>query len=124
MEEGGRKKEEKREDGETAGASPGVGGKWGMWVQRFRKVHTLCRNVPEDAIVAEIRNALAQAPKADIDEALAAFERQMAGVVSVFVPLRELGKYLGRSVREAGGGPVGEDKEPARQTFQGFGGGQ
>jgi len=66
---------------------------------RFQKAHSDCGRVKD----FEFNAALKSVPGADVAEAVAAFERQVAGAVSLRFPVREFEKYLRRSVRKEDG---------------------
>jgi hypothetical protein len=90
---------------------------------RFQKAHPDCRRVRD----CEFQTALAAFPGADIAEAVAAFERQVAGAASLRFPVREFEKYLRRSVRKEDGGrefpkknaaPFSADKKQHRAAIR------
>jgi hypothetical protein len=66
---------------------------------RFQKAHSDCRRVRD----SEFHTALAAFPGADVAEAVAAFERQLAGAVKLPFPIREFEKYLRKSADQKDG---------------------
>lgn len=68
--------------------------------ERFRATHTECQRVRD----FEFQRALASYPGADVAEAVAAFERQLAGAGRLNnPPLREFEKYLKKSAEKKDG---------------------
>jgi len=67
--------------------------------ERFQKAHSDCQRVRN----FEFQTALAAYPGADVAEAVAAFERQVAGAVKLPFPVREFEKYLRKSADQKDG---------------------
>jgi hypothetical protein len=89
------KKEELKESTPTPAAFPF------KEFERFRQAHPSCEQIKD----FQFQSALAAFPGADVSEAVAAFERHFAGAGRMNnPPIRELEKYLRRSVGKNDGG--------------------
>ena len=102
--------EYKKEEGKDSTPAP-VGFPHDLF-ERFRAAHSDCQRVKD----FEFQRALAACPGCDVAEAVAAFERQLAGAGSIRFPVREFEKYLRRSCGKKDGSR-GFPQKNAAQTL-------